>query len=93
MQFSYYEQWQTHGIVSIRTKLYRYALYSTLRLDNNLLQISRGLWIDTAAENRLASFLVDVIDRMAEPPWNDTYAKDNNFTVSNNINSYNMNYK
>ncbi|XP_052820035.1 receptor-type guanylate cyclase gcy-6-like [Mya arenaria] len=47
----------------------------------NMVYISRGQWVDNEAKRRMDEFLIDVVDRMAEPPWNDSYAKNNNFSA------------
>lgn len=45
------------------------------------LKISTAEWVGDLAKSRLDQFNLDVIDRMSEPPWNSTYAKENGLTV------------
>ncbi|XP_060579361.1 atrial natriuretic peptide receptor 1-like [Ruditapes philippinarum] len=42
-----------------------------------LLFVTPAQWVGDEGKQRLDAFSVEVIDRMAEPPWNSTYAKDN----------------
>lgn len=44
-------------------------------------QITTADWVGETGKQRLEQFEVDVINRMSEPPWNNSYAKDNNMTV------------
>lgn len=46
------------------------------------MKISPAEWNDDAGQIRLEAFKNDVIERMAQAPWNNDYAKVNNKSVS-----------
>ncbi|XP_053376167.1 atrial natriuretic peptide receptor 1-like [Mercenaria mercenaria] len=50
----------------IAKKAFRYLLY-----------ITTAMWVGDDGKKRLEEFNIEVIERMSEPPWNSTYAKDN----------------
>lgn len=67
--------------VVVPSGIYDLILHSNQLLFSVYFKVGLADWQGEDGKRRLDAFLVDVINRMSDPPWNSTLAQERNLTV------------